>query len=182
MPFPRTAGTRAGSRRASAAGRQAVSTENWRRSQAAARHRSKIMLEAETDPPRRSAAEQVMSYLGFRLMPDSMHRRDSRVLGLDRPRARGTASASGGRGGFDQLCHTHSGAPLAAPDAAAIAAPDLRKTACPRKIDQWPTKCSSTRPTRRKPGWSSCAAIAWRNSISNRRAADSSRATFILPR
>ena len=34
---------------------------------------------------------------------------------------------------------------------------------------QWPTKCSSTRPIRRRPGWSCCAAIASRNSTSSPR-------------
>src|ERR1700722_18548065 len=37
----------------------------------------------------------------------------------------------------------------------------------PHEIMQWPTKCSSTLPIRRRPGWSSCGAIASKNSILN---------------
>jgi len=41
----------------------------------------------------------------------------------------------------------------------------------PRENYQWPTKCSSTRPIRRRPGWLFCAAIASRNSTLNLRTA-----------
>src|ERR1700691_980193 len=42
-----------------------------------------------------------------------------------------------------------------------------RRHAGPYEIYQWPTKCSSTRHIRRKPGWSSCAVIASKNSTLN---------------
>src|SRR6516225_12464721 len=41
----------------------------------------------------------------------------------------------------------------------------------PHEIYQWPTKCSSTRPIRRRPGWWFCAATASRNSTLNPRTA-----------
>jgi hypothetical protein len=54
-----------------------------------------------------------------------------------------------------------------------------RRRAGPYEIYKWPTKCSSTRRTRRKPGWSSCAAIASKNSTLNPLLVSSSGATFI---
>ncbi len=42
-----------------------------------------------------------------------------------------------------------------------------QRHAGPHEICKWPTKCSSTRPTRRRPGWWSCAATASRNSTSS---------------
>src|SRR5712692_10252656 len=47
---------------------------------------------------------------------------------------------------------------------------------------QWPIKCSSTRRTRRKPGWSCYAAIGLRNSTSKLRTASSCAETSISPR
>ncbi len=43
---------------------------------------------------------------------------------------------------------------------------ERREHARPSEIILWPTKCSSTRPIRKKPGWWSCAATASRNSTS----------------
>src|SRR5580704_14110333 len=54
-----------------------------------------------------------------------------------------------------------------------------RRRAGPYEIYKWPTKCSSTRRTRRRPGWSSCAAIASKNSTLNPPPASSSEATSI---
>jgi len=50
--------------------------------------------------------------------------------------------------------------------------PPMRRDASghgPHEICQWPTKCSSTRPIRRRPGWWFCAATASRNSTLNLR-------------
>ncbi len=52
----------------------------------------------------------------------------------------------------------------------------------PHEISQWPTKCSSTRPIRRRPGWSSCAAIASRNSTLSPRTASNYEAISIWRR
>ena len=44
------------------------------------------------------------------------------------------------------------------------------------EIYKWPTRCLSTRPIRRKPGWSSCAATASRSLTSSPRSVSSSEA------
>ena len=56
------------------------------------------------------------------------------------------------------------------PSSVAVPARNVRSRQPSRDL-QWPTKCSSTRPIRRKPGWSSCAATASKNSISSPRSA-----------
>ena len=50
---------------------------------------------------------------------------------------------------------------------------------CGQEICQWQTKCSSMRPTRRRPGWSFCAAIVSKNSTSNQPTVNSFAATSI---
>jgi hypothetical protein len=129
------------------------------------------MVEARTTHSlRRSAAELVShrSRSADRAPECSWHRQDIVP-------AAGAAFAASCRGRhyFDHPFQPRLGAPHAAPGAAVNAAPVPVMTARPGKIDQWPTRCSSTRRTRRRLGWSSCAAIASRNSISSRPRADS---------
>lgn len=82
-----------------------------------------------------------------------------------------------------QPFHPTFGKPLSLPSAAAsIAAPSWHERARPKEMIQWPTKCSSMRPIRRKPGWSFYAATGLRNSTSNPPAAASFAATSISPK
>ena len=52
----------------------------------------------------------------------------------------------------------------------------------PSRVAKCPTKCLSTRPIRRRPGWSCCAAIASKNLISRPRNANNCAAISIWQR
>ena len=76
-----------------------------------------------------------------------------------------------------------SGRLLVAPSRAAhVATKDGRAPAGHQEISQCPTKCSSMRPIRRRPGWLFCAAIVSKNSTSNQPTVNSFAATSIWRR
>ena len=137
------------------------------------------MLEArDTNSLRRGAPEQALRNIRFSDFAHacSSHRQDTSLLRLDFARSRGMAALAHpccGRDGFDHPFQPRLGAPHVAPSAAIVAALVPVNAARPGKIDQWPIRCSSTRHTRRRLGWSWYAAIAWRNSISSRQTAGS---------
>ena len=77
----------------------------------------------------------------------------------------------------------YSGRRLVAPVRAARRAPRAgRVCACGQEICQWQTKCSSMRPTRRRPGWSFYAAIVSKNSTSNPPIVNNFAVISILPK
>ena len=78
------------------------------------------------------------------------------------------------RGSALRPFHNKSGSSLSAPPLVGGCQSTRRN-----ETVQWPIRCSSMRRIRRKPGWSSCAATASRNSISKPLTASSSAAISI---
>ena len=72
--------------------------------------------------------------------------------------------------------------PVAPSCAAQVAANGGRAPTGRQEIGKCPTKCSSMRRIRRRPGWLFCAAIVSRNSISSPPAVSNFAATSIWPR
>ena len=112
---------------------------------------------------------EVMPEAYFKVRPERSSLQSARV-------SRRTCTAPW-RGTVTQSFHDRSGPSLFAPPFTGGSQPTRHK-----EIVQWPTRCSSTRRIRRRPGWSCCAATALRNSISRRRTANSFAAISISPR
>ena len=93
------------------------------------------------------------------------------LSGVDRARAHGPSfQPPSGRFPVAPSCVAH------------VAANGGRAPNGHQETGQWPTRCSSTRPIRRRPGWSFCAATVSRNSTSSQPTANSFAAISISPR
>ena len=99
------------------------------------------------------------------------------------PRRAATPMRSSSRASDGSSVPPQSGRFLVAPPCVArVATTGGRAPACHQEIGQCPTKCSSMRPIRRRPGWWFCAAIVSRNSTSSRPTVNSFAAISIWPR
>ena len=126
---------------------------------------------------RRPVALCVAALQRVEVMPEAYLKVRPERRSLQSARVSRRACTAPWRGTVTQSFHDRSGPSLFAPPFTGGCEPTRRK-----ETVQWPIRCSSTRRTRRRPGWSYCAATVSRNSISRPRTANSFAAISISPR
>ena len=123
---------------------------------------------------RRPVAPCAAALQRVEVMPEAFFKVRSECSSLQSVRVSRRTYTAPWRGSVTQSFHDKSGSSLFAPPVTGGSEPTRRK-----ETVQWPIRCSSTRRTRRRPGWSCCAATALKNSISKPRTANSFAAISI---